>query len=89
MSSPDRNASISDLSLKNILPAKLAILALRSMATKAKIVLGWNALAAVIPTTRISELAETFDAASFGPTTPEHSLALPDRFETPASAAAR
>jgi hypothetical protein len=40
------------------------------MATKAKIVLGWNALAAVIPTTRISELAEAFGAARFGQTTP-------------------
>jgi hypothetical protein len=46
MSFPDRNASISDLSLKNILPAELAVHALRSMATRAKIVLGWNALAA-------------------------------------------
>jgi hypothetical protein len=71
MSSPDRNASISDLSLKNILPTKLAIHALRSMATKAKIVLGWNALAAVIPMTRTSELAEAFGAARVDPTKPK------------------
>jgi hypothetical protein len=67
MSSPDRNASISHLSLKNILPAKLAIHALRSMAEKARIVLGWNARAAVMPTTRMSEMAEAFVASRVGP----------------------
>jgi hypothetical protein len=86
MSSPDRNASISDLSLKNILPAKLAIHALRSIATKARIVLGWNALAAVIPTTRINELAESFGAARFGPTTPTRARRLADASVDPTEA---
>jgi hypothetical protein len=36
------------------------------MAKKARIVLGWNARAAVVPTTRISELAEAFGAARVG-----------------------